>query len=321
MLRLKSFLFEAADKKSASASNTVLGAAYETATALHIHSLTGSLKNQDPEHVKRIKDMQELNTAAMAKLKPEKRDEVIKRARDSGNAYLASLEKNHGIKAKDVHEVHHTFAGISHLVGKKVDQQGNPHDVMIKTKSGQLHGASLKYASGTLSNNPNATFDKMMTAHGMKTDTKSVWAKHEKKAGLAGMSIDQKKEVRDNPEIKTANSEAKKASALEHLKAWKSGTTAQHRKLLQTITKSTPHVPYDYVVGEKGGKAEPIHDKHIHKLIKNAKAFHAVHNGTNLVHIHDHAGNHLMTFEHRPTHGSFISTQVNAKYGTGKPKK
>jgi hypothetical protein len=160
----------------------------------------------------------------------------------------------------------------------------------------------------------------MMASHGMSTDTKGVWAKHEKKAGLHGMSKAQKKEVRDNPEIKTANSAAKKASALEHMRAWNSGKTAQHRKMLQSITKSNPHVPYDYVVGEKGGKAEPIADKHIHKLINNAKSFHAVHNGTNLVHIHDHAGNHLMTFEHRPTHGSFISTQVNAKYGTGKPK-
>lgn len=316
MLRLKRFLLEANE----SGSNYNLGAAYETATALHVHSLTGSLKNKDPEHAKRIKAMQDLHNSAMSQLSPEKRADVIKRAHDSGNAYLSSLQKNHGINPKDVHEVHHTFSGIDHLVGKKVEQQGNPHDIMIKTKGGQMHGASLKFSSGTLSNNPNATFDKMMTSHGMSVDTKGVWAKHEKKAGLSGMSKAEKKEVRDNPEIKTANDAAKKASALEHIKAWNNGKPEQHRKLLQSITKSNPEVPYDYVVGEKGGTSEPIHGKKIHTLIKSAKSFHAVHNGTNLVHINDHAGNHLMTFEHRPTHGSFISTQVNAKYGTGKPK-
>ena len=302
----------------AEGSNYELGAAYETATALHLHHNTASKNNNDPEHVERIRKAKALHDESIAKFPPEKAAEILKRGKDSANAYLKSLKDNHGIDPDHVHEVHHTYAGIDSMVGKKVSQHMNPHDVAIKTKDGKMHGASLKFSPGTLSNNPTKAFDKMSGELGIKTDTQGVWDHHTKKAGLHGMTKKQKKEVRDNPEIKDANMEAKKQAALHHTDAWNKADVDTHRKFLQHVTKSDPHIPYDYVVGHKGGTSEPIHDKHIHKLIANAKSLKATHNGTNLVHIHDHDGKHVMTFEHRPTHGSFISTQVNAKYGKGK---
>lgn len=315
---MKSFRFT--ENILTESSNYELGAAYETATALHLHNSTHSERNTSTEHLERIKKMKNLHDEAMSKFPADKQKEIMQRGKDSANAYLKSLKTNHGIHPHHVEEVHHTYAGIDSLVGKKVSQHMNPHDIAIKTKDGKLHGASLKFSPGTLSNNPTKAFDKMSTEMGIKTDTHGVWNHHSGKAGLSGMTKKQKKEVRDNPEIKDANMEAKKQSALHHTDSWNGAKHEDHKKFLQHITKSDPHIPYDYVVGHKGGTAEPIKDKHIHKLISNAKSLKATHNGTNLVHIHDHEGNHVMTFEHRPTHGSFISTQVNAKYGTGKAK-
>lgn len=317
MLRFISFIQESAAAAAASSANTDLGAAYETATALHLHNLTGSQYNQDKEHQKRIQQIHAKHLDSLAKLSPEKQKTAVEYGKKSAEAYLKSLEDNHGIKGEDVLEVHHTYAGIDKLVGKKVSQAQNPHDVAIKTRDGTTHGASLKYKSGTLSNTSVRSFDQLSKDHGIETNHADIWHDHKTNAGLAGKTDKEVKAVRDNPEIKSANSAAQKASAMHHHEALSKAGTNKVRSLLQTITKSNPDVPYDYVVGNKG-TAEPIHDKHHHQLIKNAKSFDVRHNGTNLVKIHDHEGRHLMTFEHRPTHGSFRSVQINAKYGSGK---
>lgn len=317
MIRFAKFITESAAAAAASSANTALGAAYETAASLHLHNLTGSQYNQDKDHQKRIQQMSDLHQQALANLPPEKQKTAVEYGKKSAEAYLKSLEDNHGIKGHDVMEVHHTYAGIDKLVGKKVSQAQNPHDIAIKTRDGTHHGASLKYKSGTLSNSPVRSFDNISKEHGIETNHASIWNDHKSKAGLSGMTGKQIKAVRDKPEIKKANSEAQKASSMHHHEALSKASTKNVRSLLQTITKSNPDVPYDYVVGNKG-TAEPIHDKHHHTLIKNAKSFDIKHNGTNLVKIHDHEGKHLMTFEHRPTHGAFRSVQINAKYGTGK---
>lgn len=297
--------------------NQALGQAYETATALHLHKITGSSQNKDPEHLKRIQKMETDHEASMKKLDPVKRKEAVEAGKKSAEAYVGSLKTNHGIDAKDIHQVHHTYAGIDKVIGKKVSQAQNPHDVAIVTKSGKVHGASLKFKPGTLSNSPVKSFDTTSAKHGINTNTAGIWGKKKKEAGLAGKSGKEIKQFRDNPEVKAANAKAQHDSAKHHADEFNKASTKQHRSFLQDITKSNPDVDYDYVVGSKG-TSEPIGSKNIHQLIKNAKSFKAVHNGTNLVRINDHEGRHLMTFEHRPTHGAFNSVQVNGKYGTGK---
>jgi hypothetical protein len=311
MLSFNTFLAEA------NVDNQALGAAYETATAIHLHNLTGSSKNKDSEHQARIAKVKKDHDTAMAKLPPEKSRQAVEYGKKSAEAYLKSLKTNHGINANDVHEVHHTYAGIDKLVGKKVSQAQNPHDIAIKTKSGKIHGASLKFKPGTLSNSPINSFDKTSNSHGIKTNVSDIWAGAKKKAGLEGKTAKEIKTVRDNPEIKQANTAAQTASAKHHTDSFNKSKHTQQKSFLKDITKSSPDVGYDYVVGNKG-TSEPIQNKHIHKLIDNAKSFKAIHNGSNSVKVVDHEGKHLMTFEHRPTHGAFRSVQVNGKYGTGK---
>jgi hypothetical protein len=98
--------------------------------------LTASKKNKDPEHLKRIKRMQELHAISMAALPPDKQKQVLEYANNSATSYLESLKKNKGITPDKITEVHHTYAGIDNLVGKKVDRASNPHDVAIKTSAG-----------------------------------------------------------------------------------------------------------------------------------------------------------------------------------------
>ena len=300
-----------------SAHNSALGHAYETATALYLHHNSGSKHNPDPAHQKKMADMKDSFRSAMKKLPPEKRKTAKSYGKASAHAYLKSLKDNHGIHPKDVKEVHHTYAGIDKLVGKKVSQAQNPHDVAIKTHSGKIHGASLKYKSGTLSNSPVKSFDNISKAHGIHTDHHSIWQSGKKAAGLEGKTQKEVKSVRHLDHIKKANNETQKMSAEHHAAAFNKASHANQKKFLHHITKSNPDVNYDYVVGSKGS-AHPVNDHPIHKLIKGAKKFKAVHNGTNLVKIHDHDNKHVMTFEHRPTHGAFSSVQINGKYGTGK---
>jgi hypothetical protein len=308
MLTFQNFLTE---------DNQALGQAYETATALHLHKITGSSQNKDPEHLSRIRKMETDHESAMKKLTPEKQKQAVESGKKSAEAYVSSLKTNHGIDAKDVHQVHHTYAGIDKVIGKKVSQAQNPHDVAIVTKSGKVHGASLKFKPGTLSNSPVKSFDTTSNKHGIQTNTAGIWDQKKKEAGLAGKSGKEVKQLRDNPEIKSANAKAQHDSAKHHTDSFNKATTQQQKSFMKDITKSNPDVDYDYVVGSKG-TSEPIGSKKIPQLIHSAKSFKATHNGTNLVHIHDHEGKHLMTFEHRPTHGAFSSVQVNGKYGTGK---
>ena len=63
MFKFSEYLMEAAKKvktesdDEGSGKNTVLGTAYETGTALHIHHNSGSSKNKDPEHRARIQKL------------------------------------------------------------------------------------------------------------------------------------------------------------------------------------------------------------------------------------------------------------------------
>lgn len=317
-MKFKTFLLEASDAAAeASGTNTALGAAYETATALHLHSITGSKNNKDSEHLKRIEAMKALHAQSMAKLPIDKQQAALEAGKKSAEAYAHSLKTNHGIDPKDVREVHHTYAGIDDLVGKKVDRAGNPHDVAIKTKDGTIHGASLKFKPGTLSNSTHNSFDKMAKSHGIDLNTKGVWDQHIKKAGLSGKSGKEVKAVRDDPKILKLNNQAQEAAGKHHAEVFNKADPKKTKKFLQTLMKSNPHTDYDYVVGSKG-TSEPIKNKKHYQLVNKAKSFKFEHIGGGRVKVTDHAGNHLMTFEHRPTHGAFSSIQVNGKLGTAK---
>jgi hypothetical protein len=234
-------------------------------------------------------------------------------------AYVDSLKKNHNIDPKDVHEVHHTSKGISHLTGKDSDRIQNPHDIVIKTKSGKLHGASLKATKGTLSNNGIGTIDKHGEKSGVKTNLSKIWDEGKKKAGLEGKSNKEIKDKRDDPKVKEINKETQAKAAQHHVQVFNSASAQQKKEHLRHIMKSgKPDVPYDYVNGEKG-ESTPSHELAHAKSIEKSKDFKAsVEKGSNLVKIHDHEGNHLATVEHRPTHGAFSGIQLNTKIGTVK---
>jgi len=321
MISFSHYIAEAKNNSAAaeaSGSNTALGAAYETATALRLHALTGSSKNKNKDHLARIKAMEDLHKQSMKALSPEKRKQVLEYANNSATAYLESLKKNHKINPADIAEVHHTYAGIDSLLGKKVDRAGNPHDIVIKTKSGQLHGASLKFKPGTLSNSTTNTFDQASNAAGIKTDITGIWNAAKKKAGLAGLSGKEIKARRDDPKVLAANKAAQTAAAKHHAEAFNAAKPAQKKMMLQSLMKTSPDLDYDYVVGSKK-TSEPIMQKKHTQLVNNAKDFTAQHTPGGVVHIYDQAGNHVMSYEHRPTHGAFSSIQVNGKLGTGKP--
>lgn len=298
--------------------NENFGVAYETATALHTHNNTGAKHNNDPEYRKKIAAIEAKGKEAFSKLPDHLKARAMESAKNSSDEYIKSLEKNHGIKADQVHEVHHTSKGIDDHVGKKTDRIQNPHDILVKTKTGKMHGASLKATQGTLSNNGIGSFDDENKGH-IKTNVSSIWDAGKKKAGLAGKSGAEIKAVRDDLKVKAINKETQGKSAAHHAERFNSGTPEQQRAHLKYIMKSgNPEVPYDYVNGEKK-KSIPSHKLEHASAITNSKHFYA-HNepGSNLVKIHDEHGKHIATVEHRPTHGAFSGIQVNTKIGSMK---
>ena len=319
---------EAEEKKKGQ--NYWLGAAYEAGTAMILHEKSGAAKNKDPEQQKRYRAAVKLHQEAMSHFGSGQQIEIYNSAKKSAEAYLNSLEQNHGIKRQDIKEVHHTYAGIDKVLGKKVDQQSNPHDVAVVTKTGKIHGASLKYKSGTLTNNTVGSADKMSSDLGIQTNFKDIWEKHKKAAGLSGLSEKDIRIKRADPNDKTGrtiNSETQKhykaaqnESAKHHTDSFNKATPQQRKLYLQRLMKTNPAVGYDYVLGDKG-TSEPIENKKHTQLVNNAKDFHAETGVNGRVNIYDNNGNHIMHFEHRSAHGAFLSNQVNGKYGTGKPKK
>ena len=292
--------------------NEVMGRVYERATALHLHDNSGASKNSDPEYKQKIEKMRTDQEADKKLLPNNVRDTSISRGHASSEAYLKSLHKQ-GIEANDIHEVHHTSKGIDHLVGEKVDRSQNPHDVVIKTKKGTLHGASLKATSGTLSNNGVGSISKHGKHTGIAGNTSEIWEKGKKKAGLESLSKKQIKSMRDDPKVKSIYADTQKESAKHHMDTFNKATHANKIKHMEMLMKLGYHksVPYDYVVGEKG-TSESIEDKyHVH-LLRSAKKLVATQKN-NRVHIHDENNNHILSIEHRSVHGAFSGNQVNAK--------
>jgi hypothetical protein len=317
MLTFNEFLLERAPADS-SLHNTAYGAAYETATVLHIHEHTAAKNNKDPEYQAKIQKVRENHEKAMSSIPDHLKKRALDAARSSGDAYLKSLSDNHGMKPENIHEVHHTASGIDQHVGKKVNRAANPHDVVVKGKVNNksiIHGASLKAKAGTASNNPINSFDKNS---GLKTNVAGVWADHRKKYNLNGKSVKDIKQIRNNPDIVQANREAQNAAAEHHKEVFKNSSLEDQKHHLRHMLKlNKPDLEYDYVKGEGKGSAVPREQMPHAKAINDAKSFKIVPSSgaPNTFHIHDEKGNHIATIEHRTTHGSFISPQVNAKFG------
>jgi hypothetical protein len=270
---------------TSNAVNTHFGNAFEAHTIYRLHRMTNSLNNQDPEHQKRIIAIKKLRNESLSKLPKHLQKEAIRLARNASNAYLSSLKNNHNISADDIHEVHLTNNGISQAIGRKVSQRANPHDLIIKTKDGKFHGASLKAREGTVSNNGLKTFDEHSIFNGKHTNVKSTWSGQ-------------------------TNGEA---AANHHQQEFNSGSLEEKKAHLHYLFKSQPDVSYDYVDANKN-KAIPIGIHPNVKSLINATNIRAEHRGAN-VHFYDQDGKHLAYVEHRRP-GKGKSPQANAKFGS-----
>jgi len=91
---------------------------------------------------------------------------------------------------------------------------------------------------------------------------------------------------------------------------------ANQKKHLDYLMKSNPDMNYDYTNAEKG-YSKPVSELEHVKAMKAAKSFSTTTTGS-MMHIYDHEGRHILSVEHRATHGPWSSIQVNAKLGTMK---
>jgi hypothetical protein len=339
----------------ANGKNDALGMAYETLTALHVHNNSASAQRMDPnnpehaENIKRINAIQASHETAMAKLSPEKQQKVREGAKNSANAYLKSLAAE-GINPENIIEVHHTNRGIDKLIGRKVSQAKNPPDIGVRLDQPHSHGqgpnkdlhfASLKLTPGTASNNGTGAIDKLGKEDPEKhipTKFDEIWKAGRKVSGIGDRTISQLSDLRRSvdkrnkpqdvdPEkkalydrINQTYQTTRQAVLAHHKEAFDGATLAQQREHLSHFMKASPDASYHYVVGEKGGKSVPI-DEHPNVVaLRNAKSFHSEVRGSRM-HVYDHLGRHLLSVEHRSTHGPWSSTQANAKFESLKVNK
>ena len=139
-----------------------------------------------------------------------------------------------------------------------------------------------------------------------------------KRAKLTGKTNAAKKEVRHDPKIKALNQETQRSAASSHTDEFNNATHANKKKHLLHYLKANPDLSYHYVVGSKGSSI-PIEKHPAVQAINKAKSLTST-TRNNVVHFHNEKGEHIASAEHRPTHGSFISPQVNFKFGTMKAK-
>lgn len=315
--------------------NTALGVAFETMTALHLHNRTGSRSNR--ANSDRMKEIQAKHDKAMALLSPEKRTKALRGADRAATAYLESLGKQ-GIKPEDISEVHHTSTGIDKVFGSKVNQSQNPHDIVVRTKkshpsafgpNGDLHGTSLKLTQGTLSNNGVGELDRVSRSHGMNLNMGDIWNKGYTKT-VGNMAKKDVKEIRHRPDVEEGYLKTRDQVLKHYQNAFNNpeGNTpeeklANQKKHLAYLMKSNPDMNYDYTNAEKG-YSKPVSDMEHVKAVNNAKAF-STRITDSMMHVYDHEGKHILSVEHRATHGPWSSIQVNAKLGsmkaTGSPAK
>jgi hypothetical protein len=308
MLNFISFLFENEGNRH----NEMMGRVYERQTALNLHDSTAAAENKDPEYTAKISAMRAQHEEDKKHLPANVLKTALERAKRSSDAYLKTLESE-GISHRDINKVHHTSKGIDHLVGHNVERSQNPHDVVVETKSKQLHGASLKATSGTLSNNGLG----VISAHGQDTgianNVGAIWKKGIKKAGHEGKSIKEIKEKRKDPAVKSIYKDTQLESAKHHVDSFNEASHDDKLKHMRMLMKLNyeKKVPYAYVNGETGKSTSIDHLDHVNRL-NNAKSLYAVQKGYRVM-IHDHTGTPILDIEHRSTHGPFANNQINAR--------
>jgi len=268
---------------NANANNKAFADAFEAYTVKRIHHMT-THNNDDPAHKKRMADIQRSFNEAASKIPMHLRKRAKNLGKRATNAYLKSLESQ-GITKDDIHEVYWTNKGISNAIGREVSRRNNPHDIIIKTKDGKFHGASLKASEGTVSNNGLAAFDLHSKFNGKHTNLQSAWTGQKNGQG----------------------------AAQHHVNMFNSGTLEDKKNHLHYLLKSHPDVPYHYVVADQD-KSIPIEEHPAVKAINAATSIRAEHRGAN-VHFYDQDGKHLAYVEHRRP-GKGRSPQANAKFGS-----
>jgi len=301
--------------------NEIMGRVYERATALGVHNGTGAKSNRDKEYLGKIEELKRQQEEDIGKLPDNIRDSALKSADNSVRAYLESLQKNHGVNLNDITEVHHTSKGIDDLLGRQVSRRDNPHDIAVRIgKAGQegsyIHGASLKKTQGTLGNNPHGQFSSQGKTTGIGAETSDIWKRGLEKAGLSGLTAEQIKERQEEEPLKKVYRDTQQEVIKHHTDSFNAATPEQQREHLKYLMKMNydKEAPMDYVNGEKGYSI-PVDDMEHSKAVNNSSKFAAVSRGTT-THVYDDQGRHLLTVEHRATHGPFVSMQANAKLGS-----
>ena len=318
---LNNLITEAKKKVSVGSSkNTAIADHFEALTALHVHENTAAKNNTDKNYQEKIKGLKERIDRNAKLLSKDQIEDSMKRSKKAGSAYLDSLERNHGIKKQDVVEAHHTPHGISHVIGREVDRKSNPHDILIKTKTGRYHGSSLKRGSATESN---FGVSKISKHHEHEPDPKNrilsglsdIWNKGKEKAKFTKLDKKGMKLWQARKDVIKIHQDTQREAAEHHASSFNSANHDIQKKHIKHLLKGEPDIPYDRTSAVTG--ASIPHNKTRSALtLSKAKKFRAEARN-NITHIYavddDNKEHHIASVEHRSTHGPFKSMQANVK--------
>jgi len=319
--KLIQLINEARKKVSVGSSkNTAIADHFEALTALHIHENSSAKNNMDKNYQEKIKTLKDRISSNETHLNKEQIEDNIEKSKKSANSYMDSLDRNHGIRKEDIVESHHTPHGISHVIGREVDRKSNPHDLLIKTKTGRYHGSSLKRGSATESN---FGVGKISRHHEHEANPKNrilsglsdIWAKGKKKSKFE-KNPDKKglKLWQARKEVINVHHDTMKDAAEHHASSFNSAEHEVQKKHIKHLLKGDPDVPYDRTSAVTGASI-PHNKTRSASTLSKATKFNAESRG-NITHFYAVEGDtkhHIASAEHRSTHGPFKSMQVNVK--------
>ena len=318
--KLRQLITEARKKVSVgSAKNTAIADHFEALTALHIHENSAAKNNMDKNYRDKVATLKERIHTNAQHLNKDQIEDNTERSKKAGNSYLDSLDRNHGIRKEDIVESHHTPHGISHVIGREVDRKSNPHDLLIKTKTGRYHGSSLKRGSATESN---FGVGKISRHHEHEANPKNrilsglsdIWAKGKEKAKFKNLDKKGLKLWQARKEVINIHQDTMKEAANHHVSSFNSAEHEVQRKHIKHLLKGDPDVPYDRTSAITGTSI-PHNKTRSSMTLSKASKFHAESRG-NITHFYavdEDTKHHIASVEHRSTHGPFKSMQVNFK--------
>lgn len=318
--KLRQLITEARKKVSVgSAKNTAIADHFEALTTLHIHENSAAKNNMDKNYRDKVATLKERIHTNAQHLNKDQIEDNTERSKKAGNSYLDSLDRNHGIRKEDIVESHHTPHGISHVIGREVDRKSNPHDLLIKTKTGRYHGSSLKRGSATESN---FGVGKISRHHEHEANPKNrilselsdIWAKGKEKAKFKNLDKKGLKLWQARKEVINIHQDTMKEAANHHVSSFNSAEHEVQRKHIKHLLKGDPDVPYDRTSAITGTSI-PHNKTRSSMTLSKASKFHAESRG-NITHFYavdEDTKHHIASVEHRSTHGPFKSMQVNVK--------